>query len=129
MIVVVDNNVIIDALKPNHEFEVNAQKILQLASNKTIKGFISANSITDVFYVLRKEHGEHKTKIMLKNLVRILNIIGIEPVDCITAFDKPMSDLEDALIDECAHRINADYIVSRDEKFVKAQTEVELKKR
>jgi len=124
--VVIDNNIVIDALKPNPEFQEHAQKILQLASMKTIGGFISANSITDIFYVLRKEHGEHKTKSMLKSLVRILDIIGIEPIDCIAALDNSMGDLEDAFIDECAKKANANYIVSRDEKFIKTQTAVKV---
>lgn len=53
MRVVIDNNVIIDALKPNPQFEAAAQQILRLASLKSIDGFVSANSLTDIFYVLR----------------------------------------------------------------------------
>jgi predicted nucleic acid-binding protein len=55
MRVVVDNNIAIDALYPNGEFAEKAQKILQLASAKKIDGFVSANNLTDIFYVLRKE--------------------------------------------------------------------------
>jgi len=37
-----------------------------------------------------------------------------------------MSDFEDAIIAMCAYNIDADYIVSRDAKFVKARTAVEV---
>lgn len=37
MKVVVDNNVVIDALKPNPQFETNAQQVLRLASVKKIE--------------------------------------------------------------------------------------------
>ena len=126
MRVVIDNNVIIDALKPNPLHETEAQEILLLASAKAIDGFISANSMTDIFYVLRKAHGADKTKSLLHSLLSLLDVIGIKPEDCTTALDKPISDFEDALVDVCADNIGADCIVSRDAEFLKAKTAVEV---
>ena len=126
MKVVVDNNVIIDALKPNPEFETNAQQILRLASVKKIDGFVSANSLTDIFYVLRKAHGADKAKIMVQKLLLILDIIGIDPVDCADALSLPMNDFEDAMISVCAKKIGADIIVSRDDRFIKSETAVRV---
>jgi predicted nucleic acid-binding protein len=126
MIVVVDNNVVVDALKPNPQFEIDAQEILRLASVKAIDGFVSANSLTDIFYVLRKEHGADKTKVMIQKLLLILDIIGIESADCVIALEKPMNDFEDALVDVCAGKVDADCIVSRDERFIKAGTSIEV---
>ncbi len=124
MKIVVDNNVIIDALKPDPQFETAAQQILRLASIKAIDGFVTANSLTDIFYVLRKKHGAEKTKIMLQKLLLILDIIGIEPADCTAALSLTMNDFEDALVAVCAEKIKADYIVTRDEKFISAGTAV-----
>lgn len=124
--VVIDNNVIIDALSPNPQFESEAQQILRYASAEIIDGFINANSLTDIFYVLRKKHGADKAKIMLQKLTVILNIIGIDPIDCIDALSLPMNDFEDALIAVCAQKIKADYIVTRDEKFLKENTAVKI---
>lgn len=122
MKVVIDNNVIIDALNPNPHFEANAQQILRLASTKAIDGFVSANSLTDIFYVLRKGYGADKAKVMLQKLLLILDIIGIDPADCADALSLPMNDFEDAIVAICARKIGADYIVSRDERFIKAET-------
>ncbi len=124
MKIVVDNNVIIDALKPDPQFEAAAQQILRLASVKAIDGFVTANSLTDIFYVLRKKHGAEKAKIMLQKLVLILDIIGIDPADCTAALSLPMNDFEDALVAVCAEKTKADYIVTRDEKFICAGTAV-----
>ena len=109
---------IIDALKLNPQFEANAQQILRLASVKKIDGFVSANSLTDIFYVLRKAHGADKAKIM------ILDVIGIDPVDCDDALSLPMNDFEDAIIAVCAKKIGVDSIASRDERFIKSETAV-----
>jgi predicted nucleic acid-binding protein len=126
MRVVIDNNIVVDALKPNPKFAADAQEILRLASAKAIDGFVSANSLTDIFYVLRKEHGADKAKVMLQKLLLMLDIVGIEPTDCVAALAKPLHDLEDALVDVCARKIGADCVVSRDEAFIKAVTEVEV---
>ena len=126
MKVIVDNNVIIDALKPNPQFEANAQQILRLASVKKIDGYVCANSLTDIFYVLRKVHGADKAKIMVQKLILILDVIGIDPVDCVDALSLPMDDFEDAIIAVCAKKIGADSIVSRDERFIKSETAVKV---
>ena len=126
MKVVVDNNVIIDALKPNPQFEVNAQQVLWLASVKKIDGYVCANSLADIFYVLRKAHGADKAKIMVQKLILILDVIGIDPVDCADALLLPMNDFEDAIIAVCAQKISADSIVSRDERFIKSETQVRV---
>lgn len=124
MKVVIDNNMIIDALKPNPQFEAAAQQILRLASLKSIDGFVSANSLTDIFYVLSKEHGADKAKVMTQKLLLILNVIGIDPIDCIDALSLSMNDFEDAMVAVCAKKVKADFIVTRDERFINEDTEV-----
>jgi predicted nucleic acid-binding protein len=126
MTVVIDNNVIIDAFKPNLDFEKQAQEVILLAATRAVDGFISANSITDIFYVLRKTYGNDKAKGTLLRLTRFLDIIEVTPADCIAALNSPMSDLEDTLIDVCAQKIKADCIVSRDEKLIKEKTMVKV---
>ena len=126
MRVVVDNNIVVDALIPNAQFEADAQEILRLAAMKEIDGIVSVNNLTDIFYVLRKIHGFEKAKVMILKLFLVFDIVGVEPDDCMKALNLTMPDFEDALIAVCAVKTNADYIVSRDEKFIKAQTEVKV---
>jgi predicted nucleic acid-binding protein len=87
---------------------------------------VSANSLTDIFYVLRKKHGAVKGKSIIKMLLKMLDIIGITSGDCVAALEKPINDFEDALVDVCAKNSSADYIVSRDETFINAVTEIEV---
>ena len=124
MRVLFDNNVIIDSLKPNAEFEANASELLKLAMSKKINGFISANSLSDIFYVLRKTHGNEKAKWAIKKVTETLEIIGLTSDDCIVALDSPMSDFEDALVEVCAIKSAVDYIVTRDEKFLNTESKV-----
>jgi predicted nucleic acid-binding protein len=118
MKVVIDNNVIIDALAPNPEFEANALRILRLASDDKINGYICANSLTDIFYVVRKKHGVEYAKAKIRGLMTFTDTIPLTENDCADALELPMNDFEDTVVAICAAKVSADYIVSRDEAFL-----------
>ena len=126
MKVVIDNNVAIDALKPNPEFEADAKRVFQFIWQDKIAPYICANSLTDIFYVLEKVQGAKKTKGTIANLITAMNVIPLTENDCSDALQLPMDDFEDAVIAVCAKKVNADCIVSRDEKFIKAETAVKV---
>ena len=126
MKVVIDNNIVIDALKPNLEFEADAKRVFQLIWQDKITPYICANSLTDIFYVLQKVQGAKKTKDTIANLITAMSVIPLTETDCTDALALPMNDFEDAVIAVCAQKINADCIVSRDENFIKAETAVKV---
>jgi len=126
MKVVIDSNIIIDVLRPNPDFETDAKKVFQLIWQNKITPYICANSLTDIFYILRKVQGTEKTKETMINLMTAANILPLTENDCANALASPMDDFEDAIIAVSAYKINADYIVSRDEKFMKAATTIEV---
>ena len=126
MRVVIDNNIAIDALKPNPDFEADAKRVFQLIWQDKITPYMCVNSLTDIFYVLQKVQGAEKTKRTVANLMTAINIVPLTENDCTDALALPMSDFEDAIIAICAQKINADCIISRDEKFIKASTAVEV---
>jgi predicted nucleic acid-binding protein len=126
MKVVIDNNIIVDALKPNAEFAESALKILRLASEDEFEGCVCASSLTDIFYVVGKAHGAEYAKSKLKGLMSFTTTISLTEEDCAAALDLPMNDFEDAVVAVCAKKAGADCIVSRDAGFIRAETEVEV---
>jgi len=126
MRVVIDTNIVIDALKPNPNFEADAKLVFQLIWQEKITPFMCVNSLADIFYILQKVQGSEKTKITIANLMTVMNIAPLTENDCMDALALPMNDFEDAIIAICAQNINADHILSRDEKFIKASTKVEV---
>ena len=54
MKIVFDTNVIIDAVAARQPFCNEAEKILLMVSEGDIDGYLTANSITDIFFVARK---------------------------------------------------------------------------
>lgn len=54
MRVVLDTNVIIDAVASRQPFCEEAKEILLMVSEEKISGYVTANSIKDIFYVIRR---------------------------------------------------------------------------
>jgi len=128
MKVVIDNNVVIDALKPQQPFDTEAKAVFRAFGEEKFEPYVTANSLTDIFYVLRRgnEANAAKAKAVVANLISVVNVISLTETDCSDALALRMNDFEDAVISVCAKKVNADYIVSRDEKFIKAETEIEV---
>ena len=126
MKVVLDSYIIIDVLRPNPDYETDANKVFILIWQNKITPYICASSLTDIFYILRKVQGAEKAKETIANLITAANIIPLAESDCTNALALPMSDFEDAIIVESASKISADFIVSRDEKLIKTKTEIKV---
>ena len=128
MRVVIDNNVVIDALKPRPPFDSEAKTLFRAFGEEKFEPYVTANSLTDIFYVLRRgsEANAVKAKAVISNLISVVNVISLTETDCNDALALPMNDFEDAVISVCAKKVDADYIVSRDEAFIKADTEVQV---
>lgn len=128
MKVVIDNNVVIDALKPRQPFDTEAKDVFRAFGKEQFEPYVTVNSLTDIFYVLRHGNDVHakKAKAVIANLVSVVNVIPLTESDCSDALELPMDDFGDAVVTVCAKKIDADYIVSRDEKFINADTKVQV---
>lgn len=73
MNVMLDNNVLIDALAAREPFCKEAQKILRLTAREELVGFFSVNSATDIYYILRKVAGADKAREVFS-----LSLTGLE---------------------------------------------------
>ena len=125
MKIVIDNNIVLDALLGRHPYYEAAEKIL-LACVETHEGYLSANSLTDIFYVLRKLTNAPSAKAAIRKLMELLHIISVNEEDCINAMELPIDDFEDALVIICGKNAAAEYIVTRDEKFLSVESDVPI---
>lgn len=114
MKIMCDTNVVIDVLLDREPFVEDSYKILTLCEEHKVDGFISASSITDIYYLVRKY--THNTELAYKAVGKLLEIVKVCSVtdkDIFTAFQKKAKDFEDCLVATCAKSINCDYIVTR----------------
>jgi predicted nucleic acid-binding protein len=113
--VLLDTNVPLDHFAVREPFRENAEKILNLCGDHKCKGFIAAHSLTNIFYILRKDYTAENRKELLLGLCDIVQVVGIDQIKLVEALqNEDFDDIEDGLQVECAFAVNADYIITRD---------------
>lgn len=116
MKVLIDTNIILDVLCKRLDFYEDSSRIFKLCEVKKIAGLVSALSIPNIIYILRKELDAEKTKEILDNLMLIFTVADLKADDLKKAADMKFRDYEDAVQSACASRIKANYIVTRNIK-------------
>lgn len=114
MKILVDTNVIIDALTGREPFREVAEQIFLLAANQIEDMYITASSATDIYYLIRKHlHDTDQAKDIMAKLYELFYILDVTSNDCREALLSEVKDYEDAVIASCADRNRMDYIVTR----------------
>lgn len=128
MKVLVDTNVIVDALIGRQPYFEDADKIVKLCADKKVHGYLAAHSIPNLYYILRKYLSAEDRRDVLRQLCVIFMIEGIDSKKIVTAIENSkFTDFEDCLQDECAVSVGADYIVTRNIKdFLNAKVKAVL---
>lgn len=116
MNLLIDTNIILDVLCNRPGFVNDAAKIFKLCEIKKIHGYISALSIPNIVYIMRKELDSQKIKEILEKLSLIFTIVDLKAEDIHKAANLDFGDYEDALQSICAKRVKANYIVTRNIK-------------
>ena len=116
MKILVDTNVILDVLCNRELFVLDSSKVFKFCEVKKITGYVSALSIPNIVYILRKELTPEKTQEVINKIALIFNVIDLKADDVIKAGKLNLGDYEDAIQSVCAARIKADYIVTRNIK-------------
>lgn len=119
MKILIDTNIVLDMLLGREPFEKSSTKVFEQAENGKVEAFLTANSITDIVYILRKKYDKEKIRDAVLELMKFIKIVSVTSKDINKAFDYLFTDYEDALQTQCAIKIKADYIVTRNVKDFK----------
>jgi len=122
----IDTNVVLDALASREPFRAEAEKIFMLAAEEKFRGFVTANSITDIYYLVRKSVSDATAREALRKLFHLFTIVDISGEDCEAALESPSDDYEDALVANSAAKAGIDHIITRDADFLKTQAGVSV---
>lgn len=117
MRILVDTNIIIDALTGREPFREAAEQVFLIAANRTEDMYITASSVTDIYYLVRKHlHSTEQAKNVMSKLFELFYILDVTSGDCMDALASEIKDYEDAVVACCAYRSQMDYIVTRNIK-------------
>ena len=113
----IDTCIIIDALQGREPFSKDAETIFLSVANRRCVGFLTANSVTDIYFLMHKAlHSAAETRKALGILFSLFEIIDTCGIDCRKALTSGVSDYEDAVMIETAARAEIDCIVTRNLK-------------
>ena len=113
----IDTCIIIDALQSREPFNKDAETIFLSVANRRWVGFLTANSVTDIYFLMHKAlHSAAETRKALGILFSLFEIIDTCGIDCRKALTSGVSDYEDAVMIETAARAEIDCIVTRNLK-------------
>lgn len=111
--VFVDTDIILDLALARKPFLEASHAVLSLLENNIALGYVSSNSIANIYYVFRKVGGDKKARDFIARLLKYLTVISIEHSDVINGLQSNISDFEDALQHYSAIRNLCDCIITR----------------
>jgi hypothetical protein len=105
----------------------NAALIFGMAQQNLIKGYITASTITDLFYVVAKENGKNNARGAIKRLLNVFYPAAVTDKNIYQALDLDWDDFEDSVQFIVGSDLSVDYIVTRNAKdFISSSVDVLL---
>ena len=93
----------------------NRQEFLRFAETENKKSALAPHTISNIFFITRKDYTAKERKSMLLEILKYIDIVPTGKYQIVQALkNDEIDDFEDALQLECAREFNADFIVSRD---------------
>ena len=112
--ILIDTNVLLDYLLERAPYFEDAKQVVLSCTKGKTRGCIAAHSISNMFFILRKDYSAKERREILLNLCMIFDVEGIDKVKLLSGLEnEEFADFEDCLQMECAKSYGAEYIVTR----------------
>lgn len=113
----IDSDVVIDFFIDREPHANPSSEIFELREQGKVKLYLSAISINNIYYIVRKFIGHKKTLEVIELLIEMTEIIGTTKKEIIQALQNNFSDYEDSVQYSTALAINnIDAIITRNVK-------------
>lgn len=113
----IDSNVILDMFLERVPFFSMSRQAISLSKKYDVQNFISASSVTDIYYIAYRGLKDHQgIRSLFKELFKFVDIVAVTPEDIHAAFALDWKDFEDSVQYAVAKSNNFDGIVTRNIK-------------
>lgn len=113
MKVLLDTNIIIDIALERQPYVTNSETVLAFVEQGQIEGYISASTISDLYYIIRKQKGRDLTIEFLQEILTFCQIATVNQAVISMAFTSNFKDFEDAIQYSTAVVNQLDAIITR----------------
>jgi len=122
MNILFDINVILDSLFDREPYGKYSALLINAVEESVINGFLTADSITTLFYLIQKVKNKQNAKNTIKLLLHLFEISPVNRAVIQEAININFSDFEDAVVYQSAFFNNCDGIVTSNTKdFMKSK--------
>ena len=114
MVILIDTNIMIDSITIRDEESHFSADVITLCAEGKVSGFVAPHSLSNMYYILRKQYSDRERRKIIERFTRLLTIVITDSniIDAALA-NADITDFEDAIQYACAESIDADYIVTR----------------
>ncbi len=119
MKILLDTNIVLDLLLAREPFVEEARSIFVLMENRHIEGYLCADAITTIHYLVSRERGKQSADDVIKKLLGIFEITPVDKLVLAEAANIHGTDYEDSVVHISAHYSGIDRIITRDKKGFK----------
>ncbi|NLW41976.1 MAG: PIN domain-containing protein [Tissierellia bacterium] len=120
MKVVIDTNIFLDVAFKREKLFDASYKIFQCVEKGQIEAYITENSFTDIYYLIRKQIKD--TDKVYEYLGYLLDLVGVIPItelDILESYELKAEDFEDSLVYIACKNYGCDMILTRNVKDFK----------
>jgi predicted nucleic acid-binding protein len=115
MRLVLDINVLLDVVLERNPWAGPAAELLAALESGRAQGFVAAHTLPTVYYIVARSQDRHTATRAMHDLLGFIDVVRVERQDFYRALSLPLKDIEDALQAAAAIRIDAEYLVTRNE--------------
>lgn len=110
----IDSNVVLDIFLKREPFFSMSVRAVSLSRSHDVNNFISAASVTDIYYLAYKKLKDHQAlRKMFKDIFEFVGVVNVTDKDIHAAFALNWKDFEDSVQYAVAKSNNFDGIVTR----------------
>jgi predicted nucleic acid-binding protein len=120
--VLLDTNILLDIVEKREPYFSDSFAIFMKSAKREIEAIIGASSVTDIYYVTRKncKNAEQALGYII-DVLKIVTPVDTKAVDIQEAIKLNFPDFEDAVVAATAAREDTDYLITRNaDDFVKS---------
>jgi predicted nucleic acid-binding protein len=116
MRIFIDTNIVLDFALGREPFSIAARQLFAKIEEKQVTAYITASSVTDIYYILKKSRQHDQVILFLKELLQTVYLLDVSAEIVGTALYSDFKDFEDAVQYYTAEDNHIDAIITRNIK-------------
>lgn len=119
MKLLIDTNVLLDMVLKRNGYDISV-KLFRKIREQEVLACITASSVTDLFYIIRKEtHDTERTYVIMENIFCLVTVLSVTERDVRDAFGQKWKDFEDCVQYMTGRNNRMDYLITANRKDYK----------